>query len=503
MVSLRSVCTWGVAVGLGLTGCGKVLGLDQYQALRSTSDAPGGAAGSAGQPTLGGAAGISNTAGVTGAPAGAINQGGAAGFGGFGGGFAAGGGVGTQVPHCGNGSIDQPQEECDDGNEIDDDSCTNACIVNCSAYPGTVIKHPWDWHCYGLSNEHKTFEAAKNACEAASGHLVTITSPAENALMGLFQQAALWIGATDGQAPDVGVLGQYQWVTQEPFHVFQAWRANEPSVSQFDCAGVPCYEHCLALELGGAWNDRHCEQTLPYVCEWAPVGTRRVIPYSGEPLVIGENTVVALENFDRGGEGLAYHDSDPFNVGLRYRTEGPDIKWTGEGALGIGWFGAGEWLGYTIDVAAAGAYWVVARGANGSGSPASLQLEFGPPGQVGGAGLLASTPITVAPTGGFGAWKDVVGTVSLSEGVQWLRLVAQTGGVDVRTLTFVLASPGVEAPWSFCALEDTWCAFQGTREVRFGVDGTFLTRSATDGILCDRVTFGDPVPYVPKACEYR
>jgi cysteine-rich repeat protein len=36
----------------------------------------------------------------------------------------------TCAPRCGDGVVDRPQEECDDGNNINNDSCSNTCLRN-------------------------------------------------------------------------------------------------------------------------------------------------------------------------------------------------------------------------------------------------------------------------------------------------------------------------------------------------------------------------------------
>src|SRR5262245_50394617 len=48
-------------------------------------------------------------------------------------------------------------------------------------------------------------------------------------------------------------------------------------------------------------------------------------PFTGTPSALPG--VVQAEDFDRGGQGVAYFDSDPANVGGEYRPyEGVDIK---------------------------------------------------------------------------------------------------------------------------------------------------------------------------------
>ena len=57
--------------------------------------------------------------------------------------------------------------------------------------------------------------------------------------------------------------------------------------------------------------------------------------------------------------------------------------------------------------------------------------------------------------------------------------------------------------WQFCAEEDGYCNFRGSREVRFGAAGRYAVRSFQGGAECSVRVFGDPVPGVRKACEVR
>lgn len=78
-------------------------------------------------------------------------------------------------------------------------------------------------------------------------------------------------------------------------------------------------------------------------------------PYSGAASSVPATLPAA--NFDLGGESVAYHDNVPGNAGGAYRTgEGVDI--VGDAAAGyiVNNFETGEWLTYTISVAAAGQY---------------------------------------------------------------------------------------------------------------------------------------------------
>ena len=104
-------------------------------------------------------------------------------------------------------------------------------------------------------------------------------------------------------------------------------------------------------------------------------------PFHGTPFQVTDAGPVTIqaEDFDRGGEGVAYHDLTPTtNTGNAYRTaDGVDVKPTTDagGGFRLSDAMAGEWLEYTIDVADAGNYDLEVR----VGSPAAggtLHLEI-------------------------------------------------------------------------------------------------------------------------------
>jgi galactose oxidase len=62
--------------------------------------------------------------------------------------------------------------------------------------------------------------------------------------------------------------------------------------------------------------------------------------------------------------------------------------------------------------------------------------------------------------------------------------------------------PPAAGDWIRCALEDQTCAFDGTRQVRFGANETFAYQTATNAIQCSTAVFGDPAYGVDKVCDY-
>ncbi|MGV8096553.1 MAG: carbohydrate-binding protein [Mangrovibacterium sp.] len=122
-------------------------------------------------------------------------------------------------------------------------------------------------------------------------------------------------------------------------------------------------------------------------------------PYKGTPWPIPGK--IEAEDFDNGGEGVAYHDSDAANNGKGYRpSEGVDIGSSqNDGSYTIGWFKHGEWMAYTVDVEE-GIYDISIRVANPS-SNRQLKVYLDDT-------LL--TTIDVPNTGSYSTWKT--GTVS-------------------------------------------------------------------------------------------
>ena len=74
-----------------------------------------------------------------------------------------------------------------------------------------------------------------------------------------------------------------------------------------------------------------------------PVGST---PFGGTAAAV-PGTIDA-ENFDDGGEGVAYHNLSTGNSGGRYRAGDVDIEATTDtgGGHNVGWLAAGEWLKY-------------------------------------------------------------------------------------------------------------------------------------------------------------
>ena len=90
-------------------------------------------------------------------------------------------------------------------------------------------------------------------------------------------------------------------------------------------------------------------------------------PYGTAPAAI-PGTIEA-ENYNKGGANVAYYDLDTENRGGKFRKDGVDVYQPNMG-LSIGYCQKGEWLKYSVNVAAEGEYEISANvaGENGTGS---------------------------------------------------------------------------------------------------------------------------------------
>jgi len=154
-------------------------------------------------------------------------------------------------------------------------------------------------------------------------------------------------------------------------------------------------------------------------------GTTGSTPFTGTPYPL-PGTMEA-ENFDNGGQNVAYVDTTTGNAGAQHRSTDVDIEGTTDtgGGFSVGWVAAGEWLQYTVNVGTAGTYDLEFRVAS-PGAGGSFRLEVN--------GVDKTGALAIPNTGGWQAWTTVAKTgVSLSAGQQVWRVVmltnATTGAV--------------------------------------------------------------------------
>ena len=145
------------------------------------------------------------------------------------------------------------------------------------------------------------------------------------------------------------------------------------------------------------------------------------------------------ENYKTGGDGVAYHDTDAVNEKGAYRSDGVDIEvcTDADGGYNIAAIQSGEWLAYSLNVQQSGTYNMVVRVAS-SGTGGTFHITFD--------GINKSGTLTVPDTGGWQNWVDITVPVTLSTGVQEMRIVvdsvASNGYMgNLNYVNFVLQSP--------------------------------------------------------------
>jgi predicted chitinase len=168
-------------------------------------------------------------------------------------------------------------------------------------------------------------------------------------------------------------------------------------------------------------------------------------PYGGTRWAV-PGTIQA-ENYDNGGEGMAYHDTTAGNTGGAYRADGVDLEGSTEGGYNIGWAVAGEWLNYSINVPTAGTYDIQVRVAsNGGGGTFHFNLD-----QTNISGAMS-----VPNTGGWQNWQTVTKTgVYFAAGDHLLGLGMDgngaTGGIGNFNWIQITGGGGPTGPVCFYA----------------------------------------------------
>jgi len=104
----------------------------------------------------------------------------------------------------------------------------------------------------------------------------------------------------------------------------------------------------------------------------------------------------------------------------------------------VGWIASGEWLEYSVEVAAAGTYDVAIRVARKPSGSGALHLEAG--------GIDLTGSLTVPSTGGWQAWTTITAQVDLAAGPQVLRLAMDASKFNVNWVEFVSATTVNQAP---------------------------------------------------------
>jgi hypothetical protein len=152
-------------------------------------------------------------------------------------------------------------------------------------------------------------------------------------------------------------------------------------------------------------------------------------PFGGTPAAIPGK--VMAENYDTGGQGVAYNVTSVNGTDNSYRSDGVDLEAASAPATGndLGWTAAGQWFKYTVNVATAGTYTVTFEVASPNGATDALHIA-----NASGTNLTGS--VNIPATGGWQTWTTVTATVTLPAGVQTLTFNQDNPGWNIDYATF-------------------------------------------------------------------
>jgi hypothetical protein len=153
-------------------------------------------------------------------------------------------------------------------------------------------------------------------------------------------------------------------------------------------------------------------------------------PFPG-PAAARMPAIIEAENFDRGGEGIGYHEVfGPTGSGA-YRSqpvEGVDIqaRASASGGFAVMEAAAGEWLAYSATVTGGGKYDLGVRYAS-EFRDGTFHVEID--------GQNVTGPVPVVPTANWATFRTTFRRVTVPMGAHTIRLVMDTNSVNPQTGT--------------------------------------------------------------------
>jgi hypothetical protein len=138
---------------------------------------------------------------------------------------------------------------------------------------------------------------------------------------------------------------------------------------------------------------------------------------------------IEMENFDRGGEGLGYHDIFGETASTAYRNapiEAVSIqaRTSASGGFAVFEAAAGEWLNYSVDLPSGGIFVIGIRYASEFyGGTFHIEVD----------GENVTGPMTVVSTGSWGTYQTISRRARVPAGRHQMRLVIDTNSINPLT----------------------------------------------------------------------
>jgi arabinoxylan arabinofuranohydrolase len=186
-----------------------------------------------------------------------------------------------------------------------------------------------------------------------------------------------------------------------------------------------------SLLSGNPWLRSICVDSLFYNGD----GTIQIVKQSREHGTSYEDNprsipgIIQAEDYDRGGQGIAYSDSESVNNGNAYRvSEGVDVEMNSPGNFNVGWTNGGEWLEYTVNVAE-GAQYTIRTVASSPNNNSTIRFKLD--------GNDITGPVVISNSGGWQNYRTILTKgIKLPAGIHILQLFEETGGFNLDKIIF-------------------------------------------------------------------
>jgi lysophospholipase L1-like esterase len=136
---------------------------------------------------------------------------------------------------------------------------------------------------------------------------------------------------------------------------------------------------------------------------------------------------IEAEDYDRGSEGVAYHDTTAGNLGGAYRNDDVDIETLVGGGYGISHVKNGEWLRYTLPVSTTGRFRATFHVSSWGTATHSIKI------------LVDDSEAVTVPipnTGAYNAWTTASADLSLTSGTRKIKLLFAGDGQNLDRVVF-------------------------------------------------------------------
>ena len=242
--------------------------------------------------------------------------------------------------------------------------------------------------------------------------------------------------ATEGQGFTLDVSGSF--TDDEPLTFTAEGLPAGLSISEGGViTGTPAADGTFSVTVTASDGQLSATETFTLTVADEPAGDGQS-PFAGRGsigLVDGAITVAAA-HYDEGGQGVAYNDAAGLQGGGNGGRTGSDVEITTGGD--VGWISDGEWLEYTVDLAA-GTYDLDLLMAFGSGGARSATVEFFRPSET--ASYASTGPIANPNTGGWTTFQTrSASDIALEGGEQVVRVTFNGGSQDIRSFTLTQQS---------------------------------------------------------------